>query len=402
MLIDKNRFIKSVFFLMVVLMTTSTYFQIGSLPIFMFLWIVLFSYILMRKKTNNNDTSDIIQTNKRRTIFTILALWLMYAMIQYLLLGYNWAGTRYFILIFINVTTFIMIISYAKDINIIKLLNKGILFGLTINLTVAFWEINTSSHIKALTLDYERRFESTPLTFFSNPNDFASFLFCSVVILMFELVMSNNKKYRFLLYILLGATIYIIFETNSRGGINGILIFFSLYIILRIIGKISKGEKNMFGILSLLIFILSIGMLILLIVDNYFFSIFSTYNEYIDDRLYLWEQSFELFINSFLLGIGPGQALIKMGGNVHFLFLEILTEYGVFVVAGLAVVFFKLVKMIYPFINSKINALITSFIIVFLPVSISSSSMTKIYAIWVIFGIIYALKINDCDKNLNT
>lgn len=400
--IDKIKIIPFVLFIMVVLMSTSSFFQLGGIPIFMLFWFILICYILLREKPQDKTTLDIIKENTRTRIITILVIWLLYAMFQFLLFAYNWAGARYFTLILINITTFIIIIDIAKSINVIRLLNKAILCGLFINLVVAFWEISTDSHIKILSSDYERRFKSIPVTFFSNANDFATFLFCSVVILMFEKVMSKSKKYHLLIYTLLGATIYILIQTDSRGGLNGTLLFLAIYILLRTIGKVSKGKKSIMGIFSILMFTSSIMLLLLLIIENYTSSIVDMFFEYTDGRLDLWEQAFDLFINSFLLGIGPGQSLVKMNGNVHFLLLEIVTEYGVFVVVGLLVIIYKLIKLIFPFLNSKINTLITSFLITFIPVSVSSSSMTKIYPVWIIIGIVFAIKVNHCDKNLDS
>jgi teichuronic acid biosynthesis protein TuaE len=389
-----------ILFIMIILMCTNVYFQLSNIPVFVLLEGGLLFYIIFRKKSKTDYELGKERAIICKKIFIFLIIWLSYSLMQLLLVANNWAGTRYYIILFINISTFIIIVSMARNLKIVRVLNKGIIVGLIINLFVAFWEIKTNSHIMLLTPDYERWFYSIPITFFSNANDLSTFLFFSVVILTIELILAKSKRYKLFLILLLVTTTYIIVETKSRGGINGIIIYFSMYLMLRLFSKIIKQKRDMLLLFSLLMFFLSTVML-LLAINSYF--IINSFSSALDERLHLWSKSFQLFVSSYFMGIGPGQNLIKMDGNVHFFLLEILSEYGIFIILGLMIVFLKLLKLIYPFINSKLNSLIASFVIAFIPISISSSSITKIYPVWIVVGIIYAVKINfHNEKEINS
>ena len=97
-----------------------------------------------------------------------------------------------------------------------------------------------------------------------------------------------------------------------------------------------------------------------------------------------------------MLGIGPGQCLRRMG-NVHFVFLELLAEYGLAIILGVMLIVVTLVVWTHPFYDTKINSLVMAFMVAFLPTSMSSSSMTRITIMWIVVASFYALKINGCD-----
>lgn len=380
-------------FVMIVLMSTGTFFKFGGIPAFAFPWVLAFIGVFLLWITRRDCFSS-LRPRARRRIILFLVTWLMYGLCQFAFVALNSEGERYFTFLVFNVTSFILVIVMGSDLRKVQLINRAILGGLVLNLIVAFWELRTNHHIVPLSLDYERRFYAIPLTFFPNANDFATFLVGGVATISNEMVLARNRFYRVVLWLLAGCTLYVMTKTQSRGGMLGVLVFCLVYFLLRIARHLSKQSKALF--VSTLILILVSFLVFILALDSYFFG--KIYHDVVttEDRLYLWNQALDLFVESNLLGIGPGQCLRRMG-NVHFVFLELLAEYGLAIILGVMLIVVALVVWTHPFYDTKINSLVMAFMVAFLPTSMSSSSMTRITIMWIVVASFYALKINGCD-----
>lgn len=117
------------------------------------------------------------------------------------------------------------------------------------------------------------------------------------------------------------------------------------------------------------------------------------------DRFYLYDKTWFLFEDSYYMGIGPGQNNVIGIGSVHNFLLEIISEYG-FVFGSIVLLFYLMVTFKQNRKNgSLINSCVLVFCILLIPLSICSSSMTKIFPIWPILGYILSYsELTTCKK----
>ncbi|CCJ34309.1 O-antigen ligase family protein [Caloramator australicus] len=157
-------------------------------------------------------------------------------------------------------------------------------------------------------------------------------------------------------------------------------------------------------------FLLILSVLILTICSVTYFYLDTRFTSYLYNNLYggdlvrleLAKQTFKLAKDSLFLGLGPGQTIINIGVNPHNIFLEIMAEYGVFFLMGVLLIYIKILMM-YNSINEPfISSLILSFSISFLFLTVSSSSLTRIYPVWIVFGLLFSIgNIYSFKKKVN-
>ncbi|MEG1821069.1 MAG: O-antigen ligase family protein, partial [Malacoplasma sp.] len=118
-------------------------------------------------------------------------------------------------------------------------------------------------------------------------------------------------------------------------------------------------------------------------------------------RLSLTKKSFVLLLNSMFLGVGPGQSVALLGINVHNFFLEILSEYGIFIFLGLIIIFYSLLMAYKSRLFIRISSFIMAFVPTFIVIGVSSSGANRIRATWIIITLLYLLVMKNQATNFN-
>ena len=181
---------------------------------------------------------------------------------------------------------------------------------------------------------------------FGNFNYYNLLLTYSLPFLMSSFFIFKNKKQKVLLYSSLIGISFVVLSNGSRGALLCLLIIFIYFLKSNIVKfNIGKIIMPLFFMFFLVKFLTEQG--------SFLTSIILKSDRMFEDasRVNLLSKGFELFIDSFLLGVGPGN-LGVMYTNVygmtliapHNLFLEILVEYGILVFLGFVLLLVKIYK----------------------------------------------------------
>lgn len=372
------------------LVCLNQYFQFFGIPIFIYSLILLSFALMIEIKKNGMHISKV-------SLFFLF--WILYGIIL-VIIHNNYFSKRYFLLLLINILGFFNV-SYMcdKEPYRIKKCLKSFMIGLMANVIVAFWEIKTGRHIVPVTDDYARRFFHIPLGFFANTNDLSTVLIVMMVLVsIYYFVSKESKRHLFIVGATLLSAGYIVIRTHS---IIGIMSMIAIPIIVFLYRSL-KNEKR-FLITLLIIGVAIVTLLILSILIDINLSEISI-GELFEERIIYAKKALQDFNDSLWLGIGPGQNNVQGYGAVHNYLIEVLTEYGIIIFIILLYYYTKIIKKQFLLENTEINALIFALLIILIPLSISTSSLTKLFPIWSSLGVVvsytnYKLKIKKENQN---
>ena len=229
----------------------------------------------------------------------------------------------------------------------------------------------------------------TPVAMMYNPNDFATLLIVGTCIslIMFFLTKHIVFKVYNILYVMCCGVL--IFFADSRACLIGYALVFVLYVFLYF--------KNRFLKSSLIISILIIGIVLLPKLQSFFFDV--NMSESDDIRLSLIFDGFYILLLTAGLGTGFGQVSWwysnkhNFSGGVvlipHNFWIEILMTFGVVFFIAFIYLYFKQIKRLNTIRTTfkkkderTLAAGFEIFLLVFIIVGISSSSLLKTEYMW--------------------
>lgn len=205
-----------------------------------------------------------------------------------------------------------------------------------------------------------------PVTIFDNPNNYSLFLLFSI---FFALALSKIKKTktgRFLSLLIAVFLIFLLFTTQSRSGVVGLIIGFSSYFLLK--AKVS-GFKIIWKILLIIILVFMFAIPWLSSHRSFFeelitFDISKTGGS--DSiRINLIKNGFLFLFDSLLMGVGLGnieyymqyKAVYNTNGiiNIHNWWMELLVSSGIFVFLFYTKLYLKNMWRLYLFSFRKMD-----------------------------------------------
>lgn len=247
---------------------------------------------------------------------------------------------------------------------------------------------------------------------FNNPNLMVSFLIGTVLITIYILVCSKNKK----LYIInICLQLIVILLTKSRAGVLIVFVISISYMILNI-------KKYKFLKIGIMIVFLIIIIYIISISNVYFLERLTSVFEFIKnkdfDRLtskrnIIYKIAFQIFLekNNMFLGIGNGNFEKIIGNHIgmvfgtHSLYINLLVENGIFgalVCIYFGIRTFMLRKYIYCM---KLRKLFSYAYIGLLLTQVTEMHLTHnfyfIYIFWIIVSIPYVFYLNSLERRKN-
>ena len=300
--------------------------------------------------------------------------------------------------LFVYVTSFASMLMFASLVNSredICCLSMSILLNLIIQALLGFKESYTGEYMFVTYENYAWQYNdfglNMPKTVFFNVNNYAVYCILCLPFIAF------CRNYSFLTNVfsycsyLLGC--FAIILTGSRTGFLCVVLYFILYFYFNVY-KRKKSELLKFFI-SFSVFLLIVVFFVYII--QFIDLILPSGNVTDEARLSIWKNYIVVCFNNLLVIGVPGcstELLSSLIGNdipPHFLFLEILVEYGLI---GLICI----LNIIKKLKSNKINNIsvfdknmTTIFLFVFLICSICPSSMSGCYYLWAMFGIIYSI-----------
>lgn len=339
----------------------------------------IFEYVQKRYRLPNTSLH-------LKVVFGFFVFWLVYATIQLLIIDKNMNAFSFYRSLVISIFIVLMLILNAKSFDDVLFFNKALIFGYTVNLAIAVWELCTGTHV----IDEAVR-AGFVYGVFVNTNDLCTMLAFGIFALILNLLLT--KKHIFLSIAAILFSVYIILYNESRASLLGILFLLLYWEFFEIALLLRKSSKKAFicyitAIIAVpligAMFILSRYSLIELV--NMFGSDHTAQSDSL--RAELTRKALEITKDSAFLGVGPGQSIQIIGVNIHNFFLEILAEYGLIILSGIIYIF----VVVFAAYKTKLPSWISSFMMAFIPffmfVSISSSSAARIKATWVILTLV--------------
>ena len=328
-------------------------------PFRIFLLLLWFIFILgfFLKKGRLN-----ISYIKTKEYLLFLLFWLCYAF-----LSFGWAedkggAIRDITFLFIGCSLIFFTVFYLRNLKDLKWFYYIWIVVLIILIPIGFWERFTGNHLAVSGL-----FETThlikkfmPSAVFNNPNDFAAFLVLTFPFLFSFLRYNKGFFKKFFIIFLILCSLYLLLFTYSR--VNYLALILELSFIFLFIFKLKSKFKALI-IIALLI------LAVVIILPEQFSKITGLFREQISSLFYqietasvgirinLIKNSLLCLSKSFGFGVGTGNAeyCIENYGvywtkdivNVHNWWLEILTEYGIFVFGGYVIFYLGLIGALY-------------------------------------------------------
>jgi len=255
-----------------------------------------------------------------------------------------------------------------------------------------------------------------PISMFGNPNDYATFLVIGAFISYMVFLNSNSKISKVSCILTIISSILLLFRTNSRANILGLVLGLLVFILFKYLGEVSI--KKIFIAFVIPIFsILNIHKLsnMVQLFTNKVRIDFTTGSDFI--RLNLIRNGLYFLKETIGFGTGAGnieywmetRRVFPVGKirNMHNWWMEILVGYGMIIFIGYIFVYYKKFKVLYHSYKNIDNKFIKNTSIGLLSImgsfvvsSISSSSLLPSQWLWVFWGVVIAY-IGYIEKQYN-
>jgi len=255
-----------------------------------------------------------------------------------------------------------------------------------------------------------------PISMFGNPNDYATFLVIGAFISYMVFLNSNSKISKVSCILTIISSILLLFRTNSRANILGLVLGLLVFILFKYLGEVSI--KKIFIAFVIPIFsILNIHKLsnMVQLFTNKVRIDFTTGSDFI--KLNLIRNGLYFLKETIGFGTGAGnieywmetRRVFPVGKirNMHNWWMEILVGYGMIIFIGYIFVYYKKFKVLYHSYKNIDNKFIKNTSIGLLSImgsfvvsSISSSSLLPSQWLWVFWGVVIAY-IGYIEKQYN-
>lgn len=345
-----------------------------------------------------------------RLYMSFFAIWMAYAMIS---LGWATAkgdAIRHIVFLFMGVSLLFFVTYYFRNLNdFIKL--YWIWFGVFCVLVIlGFWEHLTGQHLPVSGFfgETRARFMYRPTGVFKNPNDYATFLSLSTP---FALGLVRYARSRLAKLTGIGtvfAAFYLIVITGSRANILAVLL--AVAFLLLFLSKLKQKVKVAF--ISAIFLIIAL-MIMPGPIQEFSSKVVTEVGSIADQakleygsiavRVNLVKNALEFLYSTAGFGVGAGNAEYWMANyarhntfgilNPHNWWLEILTNYGVFIFGGYITIYIGIIRNLWHNWQNTVDrkermvveALLVAFID-FVVASISSSSIMAFKPQWMLFA----------------
>lgn len=252
----------------------------------------------------------------------------------------------------------------------------------------------------------------TPITLFSNINDYATLMLLGVFISFIILLNSKNLLAKILSSLTLLSSILLMLRTGSRGNIAGLVLGIIAVVTLILVKRINKYILIALISLSLIFVVVypSVDQSLMTLIVNKVLSRFGTQSLSIRSdttRLNLIKNGLVFLLNTGGFGTGAGnieywmetRQIFYVGQvfNIHNWWAEILVSYGVIIFTVYIFIYFLKIKTLLNAYLKSANKFVANtslgffgFMIAFIIGSVSSSSNINTEWLWMNWAIIIA------------
>lgn len=372
--------------------------------------VLVFAALYMMLQIKHIDFSRF--SNVHLTVL-FLCLWLLFSFS-----GIIWSFDKILALknvvyIFFNLLTAIVLVYFLQTHELIYWLLKCWLFIYIVFAFFAIYEVFSGNHLANSMLNglppEMNYLQFVPTVTFGNQNDYATFMTLSLPFISILALHTKNKVHKWGLIFIYLISLPILFATTSRANYLGLLLSFFISFLF------FTNVKSKLSIVLLGLFLIG-GIYLIIptdIVEQFWiyvetFQGITAFN--VDDDLSLevrWNlvyNSFYFFINSFGLGVGPGnlEAYNKFKSptftdgiiNSHNWWFEIMANYGILIFLLYVIMYVWILYTLFTIriqTNNLKSRVIAEFLLAgFLTFIVSSSSPSSVIAFipqWILLGI---------------
>lgn len=328
-----------------------------------------------------------------KIIFCFFIFWLAYATVQMFLIDRNANALLFYRFLLINIFLVLMLILNAKSVNDVVFFNKALIIGYLINFCVVLWELHTGNHIAGIEADPRYVYGV-----FANVNDLCTLIAYGIFAMILNLLLTKRNIFLTIGSVLLcfaavAFSFHIIILNESRAPLLSLLLLVLFWALFAVAVLLYRKNRIVFACYIAVVVAAPVVAAVVILSKYSITELISKYSNELyvmsdNLRVELAQKALAITSDSHFLGVGPGQSVQMIGVNVHNFFLEILSEYGIVIFAGIIYLLF----VIFTAFRTKLPIWASSFLMAFIPffamVSISSSSCAKIKATWVILTLV--------------
>ena len=347
------------------------------------------------------------QVNVKGVLFFLL-FWMAYGAVSLLWAKSVIEGIKSLILLGMGISfVFLAVFTFRKMTNLF------LFYGIWMFMTVILLMIGLLNHFAHIQLPTSTLYGaaeyklSYPTSVFFNQNDFATFLTISF---FFYLSLTKNSNSVFLKttsLLLAILSVSMIYLTESRASLLGIVIGFSVYMFILLPTFFKRMAVMVGSAIILLSAIVFYGKIVHLVERLFSGSSYYSSSELLPSnmaRLNLLRNTLHYTLDTFGFGVGAGNIPFYLENEsiyptnvveVHNWLAEIMGNFGVFVLLGYITMYAYLFFRLYQFYKRRSSRYQKGLLeacmmglIGFLVSSISPSSVSNLYFHWVFLGLV--------------
>jgi len=377
--------------------------------------IIALTLLLILKSFNSSDSGILINNTRNRLSIEVMIIWLLYAILSAIWVkDYSlWIKDVYFLTL--GVICIIIFSNTFKTSNDILICFRIIAIMIIVHNLFGWYEIFTGNY---LFFNNNQEFYARlkyPVSMFGNTNDFATFLMISIFILYICIANSKYILIKAIYLTTLFSSSLLLFLTNSRANIIGLILAFAAFIMLLL--KNNRMRIIIFLLVLLLCFIVIINLDFIIDTVNTAFEKLdlNTDDNSVSIRVNLIKNGAYFLTKTFWMGTGAGNTEFWMSNygifntsgitNMHNWWMEILSEYGVIIFSLYLVFYIGLFKSLYnryKFSANKTDITISLGILCclagYIIGGVSSSSNMDSEWLWTFWAIVIAYQ--GCNYNI--
>lgn len=356
---------------------------------------IFFSISVISRILNKKTTIE------QKYVFIFFAFWFFYAILSLFWTSDKIQAIKELVYYYGHFSLFFLIVFWAEKAKkpVISIIHGWSLF-FVLGLPVAFIEIITDQHLSYSLLQsativnighnilVQKKFAS--LTF-GNYNGYVVILVYTLPFLFSNLFLYKKLNKKIVAWFLVFSCSFILITNASRGGVLCLLLVFANFMYFY--------RKKTLSLLSLFLALACICFYFDSIFDQLFYRFQYRYSFFEDNtRIRLIQIALSLFYESYFMGTGLGSIVSSMAASnflgveiPHNLFLEILTQYGIFVFGGF------IVFLVHFFLRVlKMQACLSKFVLssaflLLIPSSVINSGYLLMPALWVFWGSLFVV-----------
>ncbi|MFP7232949.1 O-antigen ligase family protein [Bacillus subtilis] len=345
-------------------------------------------------------------------ILLFFAFWFIYGLVSLLWAKSVTAGIKYLALLAMGIFFVYLIVMYVQKMERLMIVYSIWLVMTILLMIIGFYNHITHHHLPSSTLysgpEYKQHY---PTSVFFNQNDFATFLSISFFLYIALVKNVKNGYIKAIGLFLSVCALYLIFATGSRASLLGIFAGAAVYIFI-VLPSVLKKIAIWLSAAGITIF----AVLFASRIYTKFWELFlapqtlHSFHETLPSnvaRANLLKNAWHFFLDSYGFGVGAGNVSYYLEYHalydtdnvteVHNWLVEILSNFGLFIMLGYLAVYAYLIWVLYKFYERKLgnqSKLITEGLITalvsFLVSSISPSSVSNLFFHWVFLALVIA------------